>query len=250
GHALTCRHFGAECHELGFMLLVFTPCLYCNVSDSWMLESKWRRAAIGAAGVCVELVLAGAATIVWWFRESWLLITLCFNVMLICSVSTLVFNGNPLLRYDGYYILSDLVEVPNLSQAATATIGDALASCLLGIPSLHHDEYSPAKRAFLGSYAVLSAIYRIFITLAILWFLHGLLKAYHLETLALFAAIVVMVGMTASPLWRVVRFLQYAHWSRQMQPRRALTTGLVAIALLAAILLTPLPHRVRAPVVL
>jgi putative peptide zinc metalloprotease protein len=250
GHALTCRHFGAECHELGFMLLVLTPCLYCNVSDSWMLASKWRRAAIGAAGVCVELVLAGAATLLWWFSEPGLLNSLCFNIMLVCSVSTLVFNGNPLLRYDGYYILSDLVEVPNLSQAATATIGDALASCFLGIPLSHHDEYSPAKRVFLGCYVVLSAIYRVFVTLAILWFLHGLLKPYHLESLAQVAAVVVIVGMTASPLWRVARFLQHAYWSRQMQPRRAWTTALVAAVLLAAVLLTPLPHRVRAPVVL
>jgi putative peptide zinc metalloprotease protein len=250
GHALTCRYCGAECHELGFMLLVFTPCLYCNVSDSWMLESKWRRAAVGAGGVCVELVLAGAATLVWWFSEPGLLNSLCLNIMLVCSVSTLVFNGNPLLRYDGYYILSDVVEVPNLSQTASATLGGALAGWLLGIPPSHHDEYSPAKRAFLGTYAVLSAIYRIFITLAIVWFLHGLLKPWHLELLALIAAIVVVAAMTAVPVWRAVRFLQYAHWSRQMQLRRALTAGFIAAALLGVVLLTPLPHRIGAPVVL
>ena len=69
GHGLSCKHFKGECHELGFMLLVLTPCLYCNVSDSWMLPSKWRRAAIGAGGMYVELVLASIATFVWWFSE-------------------------------------------------------------------------------------------------------------------------------------------------------------------------------------
>ncbi|MGE5193155.1 MAG: hemolysin D, partial [Deltaproteobacteria bacterium] len=141
GHGLTCRFFGAECHELGLMFLVFTPCLYCNVSDSWMLESKWRRAAIGAAGVGVELVLAAACTLLWWFSEPGLLNSLCLNVMLICSAGTLLFNGNPLMRYDGYYILADLVEVPNLSQAATATIRELLGDWLLGIPARPEDDY-------------------------------------------------------------------------------------------------------------
>ncbi len=69
GHGFRCKHFGGECHEIGFMLLVFTPALYCNVSDSWMLPSKWQRAFIGAAGMYVEMVLASIATFIWWFTE-------------------------------------------------------------------------------------------------------------------------------------------------------------------------------------
>ena len=75
GHGLSCKHFGGECHELGFMFLVFTPCLYCNVSDAWMIESKWCRAAIGAAGVCVELFLASLATLLWWVPLSRTMLT-------------------------------------------------------------------------------------------------------------------------------------------------------------------------------
>ena len=93
--------------------------LYCNVSDSWMLQNKWHRAAIGAAGMYVELVIAAFATFVWWFTEPGLLNQLALNAMFVCSVSTLIFNGNPLLRYDGYYILADLTEIPNLRQKAT-----------------------------------------------------------------------------------------------------------------------------------
>src|SRR6188768_2514723 len=69
GHGLSCKHFGGECHEIGIMMLVMTPCLYCNVSDSWMLPNRWHRAAIGAAGMYVELVLASFCTFVWWFTE-------------------------------------------------------------------------------------------------------------------------------------------------------------------------------------
>ena len=121
GHGLVCKHFGGECHELGLMLLVFTPCLYVNVSDAWLLPNKWHRIAISAAGMAVEVLLAAVCTFIWWFSEPGMLNYLCLNVMFISSVSTLVFNANPLLRYDGYYILSDLMEVPNLRQKASTS---------------------------------------------------------------------------------------------------------------------------------
>ena len=119
GHGLTCKHFGGECHEMGVMLLVLTPCLYCNVSDSWMLPNKWHRAWIGAAGMYVEIVIASICTFLWWFSEPGLLHQLCLSTMFVCSVSTMMFNANPLLRYDGYYILADLMEIPNLRQKAS-----------------------------------------------------------------------------------------------------------------------------------
>src|SRR5262245_41487968 len=98
GHGLSCKHYGGECHEMGVMLLVLTPCLYCNVSDSWLLPNKWHRAIIGAAGMYVEIFLASIATWLWWFSTPGLLNHICLSVMFICSVSTLMFNGNPLLR--------------------------------------------------------------------------------------------------------------------------------------------------------
>ena len=119
GHGLSCKKFGGECHEMGLMLLVFTPCLYCNVSDSWMLPNKWQRVFIGAAGMYVELILASIATFLWWYSEPGLLNFLSLSVMFICSVSTVVFNGNPLLRFDGYYILMDILEIPNLRPKST-----------------------------------------------------------------------------------------------------------------------------------
>ncbi|MFO1066117.1 MAG: hypothetical protein U0892_19830 [Pirellulales bacterium] len=109
GHGLSCKKFGGECHEMGLMFLVFTPCLYCNVSDSWMLPNKWHRVIIGAAGMYVELILASIATWIWWYSAPGMLNFLCLAVMFICSVSTVVFNGNPLLRFDGYYIVMDIL---------------------------------------------------------------------------------------------------------------------------------------------
>src|SRR3954469_12290137 len=102
GHGLSCKHLGGEFPESGVMRLVLTPCLYCNVSDSWMIPNRWHRAAIGAAGMYVELVLASICTFIWWFTEPGPVYYTCLNVMFISSVSTVMFNANPLLRYDGY----------------------------------------------------------------------------------------------------------------------------------------------------
>ena len=102
GHALTCRHFGGDCHEIGVMLLVFTPCLYCDVTDAWKLSNRWHRIAISAAGMIVEVVLASICGLLWWATDSGVVNSLLLNVVVVCSVGTVLVNANPLLRYDGY----------------------------------------------------------------------------------------------------------------------------------------------------
>jgi putative peptide zinc metalloprotease protein len=250
GHALACWHFGRECHEMGLLLLVFTPCLYCNVSDSWMIENKWQRAAIGAAGVFVELFLAGLCTFLWWFSVPGLFNSLCFHVMLVCSVSTLLFNGNPLMRYDGYFVLADLAEIPNLSQQAGTVVRDWLAAALLGIPAERGEDHGPVVRFLLGLFAIASVLYRIVIVLGILWLLHNLLKPHRLEVLADALALVVVGGIFAGPIWRGWKFMQHASWNRQVKPKRALASGFVVVFCLAIGLFVPLPHRVGAPAVI
>ena len=145
GHGLSCKRLGGECHEIGFMLLVLTPCLYCNVSDSWRLPNKWHRAAIGAAGMYIEIILATIATFIWWFVQPGLVQDICLQVMLISSISTILFNGNPLLRFDGYYILSDILEIPNLNQKSTKSLTTLLGRHWLGL-EIPDDHLMPANR--------------------------------------------------------------------------------------------------------
>jgi putative peptide zinc metalloprotease protein len=247
GHALACRHFGAECHEMGLLLLVFTPCLYCNVSDAWMIQSKWKRAAIGAAGVCVELVLAGLCTFMWWFSEPGLFNALCFNVMLVCSVNTIVFNGNPLMRYDGYYVLSDLMEIPNLSQQAATVFRDQVSELALGVPARNADDHPLLLRILLTVYAVVSALYRGLVICGILWIVHSALKPHRLEVLADMLAAIVVGGIVVGPLRRTARFVKHASASRQIKAQSAVASGLIAITVLLASLFVPFPHRVSAP---
>jgi hypothetical protein len=181
GHGLACRRFGGECHEIGVMFLVFTPCLYCNVSDSWRMPNKWHRAVIGAAGMYVELILAIFATFIWWFAEPGIVRDICLQVMLIASVSTVLFNGNPLLRFDGYYILSDLLEIPNLHQRSAKALSSLLGRYWMGLPP-SPDPLLPQNRMWaFAAFTVLAFIYRIFIMVSIFMFLNSWLKPYGLE---------------------------------------------------------------------
>lgn len=245
GHGLSCKHFGGECHEMGVMLLVLTPCLYCNVSDSWMLPNRWHRAAIGAAGIFVELTLASIATFIWWFSEPGLLINhLALNVMFICSVSTLMFNGNPLLRYDGYYVLSDILEIPNLQQKARQLLHRTAAHWFLGIEP-PEDPFLPQRnQALFVLYAVVSSIYRWVVVLSILLFLNRFFKPYRLEIIGRVIALGALYGLVVQPLYQLGKFFYLpGRWNQVKKPRLWMTlTGLAL--LLAFALFVPLPYRV------
>jgi len=250
GHALACKHFGGECHELGILFLVFTPCLYCNVSDSWMLADKWRRIAISAAGIGVEIVLASVCTLLWWASEPGLLNTLCLSGMFVCSVNTLLFNGNPLLRYDGYFILSDLLEVPNLAQQSRALVGRGLARVFLGVDPGRDRSLPERNRAVLAAYGAASTVYRWCVVIAILWFCYRVLQPYRLEVAAEALALIVAAGLVAMPVVTLGRLLRNPAWRRRIRRGRAMLAFGLLIAAIVGVGLIPLPFCVTAPAVL
>ena len=197
GHAICCRRLGAECNELGIMFLVFSPCLYCNVTDSWILSKRWKRIAVVSAGIYVELIIASLAILGWHFCELPLLRMFFLNLVIVCSVSTLLVNGNPLMRYDGYFILSDLVDIPNLSDKARKVSWELLANVLFHIRTKENDPFQPSTRAFLVVYYLMSVAYRWFILIAIFWLAYSSLKSWGLTTFAIGVATVygAMIGL-------------------------------------------------------
>ncbi len=244
GHGLACRRLGGECHEMGLMLLLLTPCLYCNVSDSWMVRGKWRRAAIGAAGMYVELVLAGVCTFLWWLSDVGLLHYLCLDVMFVCSVSTLLFNANPLLRYDGYFILSDLLEIPNLRQKSTAAVQGKLSGWFLGLTP-RPDPFLPSRRRWLFMlYAVAASVYRWVVVASILWFLYTVFEPQGLKVVGQLLVVVSLYGLLLAPLWQLARFLRVPGRVRQLKKLRMTAVLLLLAALATAILMTPWPYCV------
>jgi len=246
GHGLSCKHFGGECHEIGFMLLVLTPCLYCNVSDSWMLPNKWKRAMIGAAGMYVELVLASIATFLWWFSDrASLLNNLSLNVMFICSVSTLIFNGNPLLRFDGYYILMDLAEIPNLRQKATEVLKRFMVGVCLGLEQ-PDNPFLPQKNRFLfGAYTVAAVVYRWIIVFSIVMFLIKVFEPIGLKIVGQIVAATGFFGLIVQPLWQLARFFYLPGRMHKVKKYRVIASLAVVGAVLAAVVFLPLPHSVK-----
>jgi len=176
--------------------------------------------------------------------------TLCLSMMFVCSVNTLLFNGNPLLRYDGYFILSDLLEVPNLAQQSRALVGRGLARLFLGI-DLGRDRSLPERnRAVLATYGVASTVYRWCVVIAILWFCYQVLKPYRLEVVAEALALMVAVGLVAMPVVALAMLVRNPAWRRRIRRGRAMLAFGALIAAIVAVGLIPLPFRVTAPAVL
>ena len=244
GHGLTCKHFKGECHEMGVMILVLTPCLYCNVSDSWMLPNKWQRAAIGAAGMGVEVVLASICTFIWWFTEPGLINNLCLNIMFIASVTTLIFNANPLLRYDGYYILADVAEIPNLRQKATQILSRKAGEWFLGIEP-PEDPFLPQRnQMFFVFYTIAAACYRWFVMASIMYFLYQVFKPYRLEIIGHAIIAMSLFGLIVMPLYKLFRFF-YIPGRLEKVKKPRMIASLTVLGLIAAfIIFVPLPHSI------
>ena len=244
GHGLTCKHFGGECHEMGVMILVLTPCLYCNVSDSWMLPNKWHRAAIGAAGIIVEVTMAAICTFIWWFTEPGLLHYLCLNVMFISSVSTILFNANPLLRYDGYYIASDITEIPNLRQKATTILSRKMGLWFLGIEP-PDDPFLPERnQAFFALYSVAAVVYRWFILASILMFLYKVFEPYGLKVVGQAIAAMAIYGLLFQPIYKLFQYFRVpGRWHKVKKPRLIISLSVLAL-LIWGFVWVPLPHHV------
>ena len=246
-HAITCKHFGGQCHELGVMLLVFTPCLYCNVTDAWMLKSRWQRIAISAAGILMELHLAALATIVWFGTYPGPLHSICLNIIVVCSVGTLLFNGNPLLKYDGYYILSDLISMPNLWQESRSYLYGRCRTWFFGGPPTHEDSSRP--RFLLAVYALASIAYRFCLIGAILLLLYQVLhpRGFGLLWWLVVASLAIQFVVAWTTPW-----LRWWHDPRSGERIRKIPLALlgsgVAIVL-TILLLVPLPCSVTAPAV-
>ena len=249
GHGLACKRFGGQCHEMGVMFLVLTPCLYCNVSDSWTLPDKWKRALIAAAGMYVEFILASIAVFVWWFSQPGIVNHLALNIIFVCSVSTILFNANPLLRYDGYYILSDLLEIPNLRQKASSILQRQVAQWTLGIES-RPDPFLPTRRKwFFAFYSVAAVMYRWLITFSIFWFLYTLLEPYGMKVIGQAIAMLAIWGLLGMPLIQAYRFFSVPGRFGTVNRGRAVFSVVVFAAIVTAIMMIPLPHYVRCPMI-
>ncbi len=250
GHAFSCKKFGrdrqsgGEVHTMGIMFLVFMPVPYVDASSSWALRNKWQRITIGAAGMYVELGIAAIAAMIWNHTQPGVVHAMCFNIMFIASVSSLLFNGNPLLRFDAYYILSDLLEIPNLAQRGKEYMYYLTKRYVYGVRQARNPSHSSGERFWLVAHGVSSFFYRIIICVGILLFVSG--KAFIFGVLLALAAVVTWVLM---PLGKWAHYLANSADLIRTRQRAVMSTAGSFLVLFVVIGVLPFEEHHRAPAV-
>ncbi len=238
GHAFAVKVRSGEVHEMGFMFLALIPNPYVNTSSAWSFPDKNSRIIISAAGMMVELFLASLALFLWLNIEPGIVRALAFNTMIIASITTLIFNANPLLRFDGYFILSDLIEIPNLASRSNKYIGYLIQHYLFGLKQIKSTTTDNGERIWFIVYGVAAFIYRLFILAVISLFIAGkfffigiLLAAWALLTQIIF------------PILKHSNFILTLHNKRQ---RAIFVSLLILLVLTGSIFLIPVSQNTMA----
>jgi len=245
GHAAMCRRFGGEVHTMGVMLLVFTPLPYMDATSSWAFRSRWQRALVGAAGMITEIFIAALAAFVWARTGPGTTHSLAYNIMFIASVSTLIFNGNPLLRFDGYYILSDLLDIPNLHTRSKKHLRHLVEYYAFGYRESFSPARSPNEAVWLTVFGIASGIYRVIVFTGIVLFI-----ADKFLLAGLLMALVCVISWVIVPLYKFIVYLASSpRLSRTRTRAVALSAGCL-ILLVGSLAVLPFPNRFRSPGVL
>jgi putative peptide zinc metalloprotease protein len=242
GHAFACRRFGGECHEMGIMFLVFIPTPYVDASSAWAFPSRWHRMFVGAAGMIVELFVASLCAFAWLQMSEVPLAgipvrQLLYNAMLIASVSTVIFNANPLLRYDGYYMLSDFLEIPNLQQKSKEYLLGLIKRHVFRVKS--QQPLPPiSQRLWLFFYGIASTCYRVFVGIMII-----LVVGYQVPILGWLMALGGVVTWVIMPVVMLFKYLALEPELHRKRPRAVVFTLAVTAAIV--VLLGFIPWWVR-----
>lgn len=247
GHGLSCKHFGGEVHEMGAMFILFSPFLFCNATDSWVFKEKWKRIVVNFGGIYLELFLAAVAAALWVLTPLGIFNQICFNVMLVCSVMTIFFNINPLMKFDGYYALSDWVEVPNLKERGDKALVSRVAGFFTGGEGVQSDPIVERFKWPILTYAVASYAWTFLIAYKILRGIGYMLEPAGLDRIVQSASgFVLLVGILAPPafigkqIWKIVKSDE-----TRLIRRRVATTAAILAAISSLLLLLPVPVTVK-----
>ncbi|MBT8149526.1 MAG: HlyD family efflux transporter periplasmic adaptor subunit, partial [Gammaproteobacteria bacterium] len=241
GHGIAARRWGGEVHEMRVMLLVFMPVPYVDASSSSTLSNKHQRMLVAAAGIIVELLLASVALLAWAQLEPGTLRDIAFNIAFIAGASTLLFNGNPLLKFDGYYVMTDAIEIPNLGTRANQYLGYLIKRYAFGLANMQSPASAPGERRWLFGYGIAAGIYRLFITFTIAMFVAS--KFFVLGiAMALWFVVMQMVLPSVKMVKRVVPVVV----QQQRQRRFAAVCSAASLAVVLLLFVLPMPHSTQA----
>lgn len=227
---------------MGVMLMIFTPVPYVDATSSWSFRSRARRILVGAGGMIAELFFAALLTFVWANTGQGTIHSLAYNMMFIASVSTLIFNANPLLRFDGYYILSDLVEIPNLQQRANQQLRHLCERWLFGVKRSESPARSARERTWLTGFGIASGVYRVIVFGGIL-----LIVADKFFLIGLVMAAVCFISWITVPAVKLITYLGSSPRLERQRLRAVAVTMALMGAVVALLQFVPLPSHFRAP---
>ncbi|MFN0130239.1 MAG: peptidase M50 [Verrucomicrobiales bacterium] len=242
GHAYACRHFGGPVPTLGVMLLIFSPLPFVDATAAWGFRERWKRVVVGAAGMIVEVFVAAVAVVVWASTGPGALNAVAYNMIFIASVSTLLANANPLLRFDGYYILCDLIDLPNLNQRAQRMWRHLIERYGFGWRKSVTPAESRREAGWLAVYGAASFVYRIVLFAGILWFVAG-----QWLLLGVLMAVIGLITMVLVPLGKLINYLVSSPRIERVRRRAVAVTlgGMGGILLLLGVV--PVPDAFTAP---
>lgn len=241
-HAFSIKRHGGEVHELGIMCLVFFPVPYVDASASAAFENKQHRIEVASAGIVAELVLAALAILVWANIQQGIVSDIAFSIALVGSISTVLFNGNPLLRFDGYFVLSDWLEIPNLASRARSYCLYLVRRFLLGVEELITPVTARGERRWFVSYFIASSVYRLTVMFGI--------AVYLIQMMPLFGGLLALLAVTNQiilPTFKCVNYLLTDSELVAHRMRSIGTTVLVMCAMLFGVVFIPLPNWTTLP---
>lgn len=245
GHGLAVKRWGGEVREVGVMLLVFFPVPYVDASQAAFFSNKYQRMVVSGAGIMVELAVASIALIVWAMAEEGALATLAYNIFLIGGISTLLFNGNPLLRFDGYFVFADWIESPNLGQRSNQYFWHLFQRFVLGQHEPRRPPVGPKERPWLLGYSVVSFVYRMIVMVIISLYVASAVPfvGFAIVLLSLYFVFVV-------PAAKGIRYMTTDPGLDANRGGATLRLGLLAAVLAGVVWLVPMPHATVADAVL
>jgi putative peptide zinc metalloprotease protein len=244
GHSCAVRRFGGEVHTIGLMFMLLAPLPYMDATASWSFRSKWQRILVSSSGMFFEFFVASIAIIVWANVGGGTIKAIAYNTLTIASVTTLLFNINPLMKFDGYYILCDLLDMPNLQQHAHQHIKYLLERYAFKKSDAHTPANSFKESVLFATYGILSSLYKFVIFGGIL-----LVLSQHYLLLALFMSVILFISWLVMPVYK---FLHYLFGPQLQRVRnRALAVSFVFLTtVVLALTFIPVPDTFTAPGIL
>lgn len=227
---------------MGILLMIFTPVPYMDATSSWGFRNRWKRILVGFAGMIVEIFVAAIAVFVWAQTGPGIIHSLAYNMIFIASVSTVLFNINPLLRFDGYYILSDLLEIPNLHQRSAQQLKFLAEKYLFGVKRAESPAHSRKEAFWLTTFGILSWIYRIFVFGMILIFV-----ADRFLLLGIIMAVICLISWIIVPLVKFTNYLASSPRLDRCRPRAVSVAAAILGLLILLLGVVPFPSHFRAP---